>query len=362
MPALSAAKLTPFCAQSLSRISRWAGGWFLCPQWPPPASPACDSKGGAERWARAPREGCCGDASGAGAGPSGTAPCGRGADRPATTPQSAGGRGPARQDPRRGRAPPRGSGERRSAPALRASASLGRPVGGRQSAPRGAEAGPSHPGALPGGEPRGPRPPPPPGPAGSQAPRTCERGGAVGVADVAVRRVDLLGVEDEDPEHGGADPWLAAPSSPRSPPRPGCPRGSACAPRTRSPPAAAALAASAELQLSAQAADSRDDTALCTWRRPAGGRARTVRASLRGGAGRGGGLGPPLTLHLPRSAEPSRPPPPAAGTRALPAEPAAPPRAGRGTRAPAGGQALGRAFPRGGHRLRNLIDKNRWLA
>lgn len=193
----------------------------------------------------------------------------------------------------------------------------------------------------------GPRPPPPPGPAGSQAPRTCERGGAVGVADVAVRRVDLLRVEDEDPEHGGADPWLAAPSSPRSPPRPGCPRGSACAPRTRSPPAAAALAASAEPQLSAQAADSRDDTALCTWRRPAGGRARTVRASLRGGAGRGGGLAPPLTLHLPRSAEPSRPPPPAAGTRALTAEPAAPPRAGRGTRAPAGGQALGRRFPEG---------------
>lgn len=35
----------------------------------------------------------------------------------------------------------------------------------------------------------------------SQPPRTSEAGGAVGIADVGVRRADVLCVEDEDSEH-----------------------------------------------------------------------------------------------------------------------------------------------------------------
>lgn len=36
---------------------------------------------------------------------------------------------------------------------------------------------------------------------GLQAPRTCKYGRAIGIANVGVRSMDVLGIEDEDPQH-----------------------------------------------------------------------------------------------------------------------------------------------------------------
>lgn len=66
----------------------------------------------------------------------------------------------------------------------------------------GEESGLSRPSALRDGEPRRLLSDPIlPSREGSRAPPTCKHRRAVGIADVGVRGVDVLGVEDEDPQH-----------------------------------------------------------------------------------------------------------------------------------------------------------------
>lgn len=72
---------------------------------------------------------------------------------------------------------------------------------------RGVESCASHPDALLGGEPWSPLPDP--------HPPTCKHHGAVGIADVGVRGAHVLGVEDEDPQHGWRDVGPHAPGARR---------------------------------------------------------------------------------------------------------------------------------------------------
>ena len=78
----------------------------------------------------------------------------------------------------------------------------------------GEESGLSRPGALRDGEPRRLLSDPIlPSREGSRAPPTCKHRRAVGIADVGVRGADVLGVEDEDPQH---DRRESGPSAPRA--------------------------------------------------------------------------------------------------------------------------------------------------